>query len=574
MIFTFEDSNRMYQSDIFKLIKNYSLKKKLSKANEILKCLDDTTIHCHIKKYLLEQYINKLNCIESSFRKSCSGKVLPEELFLVQKNYLDNFAKQLKQDENGDVTETIINKVFDLSEDRHLKLETNNIDLINTLRYIITLEYGMLFVWLDYYEYKFSNDGTLIFNITDNKLQSLKRNFIAFTWEKMSVMSDEFVIFNKINNTITPSLIQFVTSKLFGFSIDTNCIKDIYEQEPFCTIGFENVKKLINYYTELVSLIVNLKIYQTIRLDKLFSLTTQPIKEYILHLQSNPHKINDLPVFFNGDVLISDFSISNIKHITRVIVNDFFKYKDGQIDGKYGQCIGMLFEKFAICWLKNNDELNKYGYQLLNANEIFEFADNEIYKNTKCDSDIVLVNNNGSVYFLQFKYRVQNATPIYLEEEVEFNQNNDLLTKGILQLSNLKKEINTNQNFKKKIEEYIFKHCELKKVKYYNYIVVHNLHNFDFLMKDEVSVYDWNTFKNLLTTFYYQTNSKTNDIIFNNHLSNIEDIPISNVQKMQEHVLNYDLQIKENIYTNLKISWKHYLKHSYVYCGEKIKFQF
>ncbi|MGE4419070.1 MAG: hypothetical protein AB7D38_04485 [Sulfurimonas sp.] len=574
MIFTFEDSKKMYQSDIFKLMKNNSLKKKLSKASEILKYLDNTSIHFNIKKHLLEQYINKLNYIESSFRKSYSGKVLPEELFLVQKNYLDCFAKQLKQDENGDVTESIINKVFDLSEDIHFKLETNNIDLINSLRYIITLEYGMLFVWLDYYEYKFSNDGTLIFNIIDNKLQNLKRNFIAFTWEKMSVMSDEFVVFNNIDNTITPPLIKFITSKLFGFSIDTNCIKDIYEQKPFCTINFDDVKKLLNYYTELVSLIVNLKIHQTIILDKLFSLTTQPIKEYILHLQSNPHKINDLPIFFNGDLLISDFSISNVKHITRTIVNDFFRYKDGQIDGKYGQCIGMLFEKLATCWLNNNKELNKYGYQLLNADDLFRSVDSETYKTTKCDSDIILVNKNGNVYFLQFKYRVQKSTPIYLEEEIEFSQNNDLLTNGILQLNNLKKEINSNRNFKEKIESYILKHSGLTEIKFYNYTVIHNLHNFDFLEKDGVSVYDWNTFKNLLTTFFYQTNTRTNNITYNNHLSSIENIPISNVKKMQEHVFNYDLQIKENTYTNLKISWEHYLEHSYVYCGEKVKFQF
>lgn len=574
MTFTFEDAKLMYQSGIFKLITYRSLKRKLLKAKEIQAGLDNNAPQLYIKQYLIEQYINKLNIVQEKFRKTSSGISDQEELYVVQYDYIQQLLNNLKNDENFYATEAIINKVFDLSEDISIKLTCANIDLTNLLKEILVLEYGMLYLWHDYYDCKVSDNGSFSFYILDNKLYNWRRNFIAFTWENMSAMSDEFAVFNKISGTLNSSFVKYAISKLLGFSIDLDCIEENYKQNKFCTISFLEIKDLINNFTEIVSLVINLKINKQISLEELFSICTPTLKEYVLYLQKNQKKINDLPLFFKNNFLVSNFDISNTKHITRTIVNSFFSYKAGTIEGKYGQCIGMLFEQFAICWLKNNEELKKYGYQIIDSNKLFHFVDSDIYKTTKCDSDIVLVNeNDGHVVFLQFKYRVQSSTPIYLEEEVAFSQKNELLNDGVIQLNNLKKELDINVDFKNKIEQYVIENSALNAIKHYDYILIHNLHNFDFLQNQGIAMYDWNTFKNLLTTFYYETNIKTNQINFNNHLSNTENIPISNITKMQEHILNYLLQIDEKSYTTLHSSWEAYMRKSFVYC-EKIKFQF
>lgn len=198
------------------------------------------------------------------------------------------------------------------------------------------------------------------------------------------------------------------------------------------------------------------------------------------------------------------FSIKYCFHVhTKSLLDKFLKTKD------------KWFEKsYLIPYLKN--ELNSKRFIIGRG-----FQRNNKYANefSNYDIDVVIYDKKTDLfYFCQVKHRLTSLMTNFRNELNTFGS--EKVQDGIAQLTGIKQFINQNL-IKQQIitafqntsltTSYIRKNDFSKNSRF---LFIHNMEDFDFCVSQGITMYEWNTFRNLLKGYIASTRMQNNNIKF------------------------------------------------------------
>lgn len=198
------------------------------------------------------------------------------------------------------------------------------------------------------------------------------------------------------------------------------------------------------------------------------------------------------------------FSIKYCFHVhTKSLLDKFLKTKY------------KWFEKsYLIPYLKN--ELNSKRFIIGRG-----FQRNNKYANefSNYDIDVVIYDKKTDLfYFCQVKYRLTSLMTNFRNELNTFGS--EKVQDGIAQLTGIKQFINQNL-IKQQIitafqntsltTSYIRKNDFSKNSRF---LFIHNMEDFDFCVSQGITMYEWNTFRNLLKGYIASTRMQNNNIKF------------------------------------------------------------
>ncbi|WP_157685263.1 hypothetical protein [Robbsia andropogonis] len=156
---------------------------------------------------------------------------------------------------------------------------------------------------------------------------------------------------------------------------------------------------------------------------------------------------------------------------------------------KIGQSIGHWFER---------DYILQYAQDRLESSRYKVWHD---FKNTddKYDADIIIYDRATNLfYFCQIKHRAQVVQP-YLRDELEEFGRGDNINHGVEQLCRLRDVIDTERVHKRLVSKIGKKLVGTEPLIHRSrFLLIHTVENFDMCTSKGITMYEWNTFRNLL----------------------------------------------------------------------------
>lgn len=247
---------------------------------------------------------------------------------------------------------------------------------------------------------------------------------------------------------------------------------------------------------------------------------------YLVHRCSTPNKIELKPVVIhNADILKARFNQNEIDNLIADIdnrtgfyntvlekteVNDRLNLKNFNLYYMFNIHAKSLLDKslranekwfeqsYLIPYLRNKPYKKRFiigkGFQRSNK-----------YKTIlpNYDVDVIIYDKNTNlIYFCQLKHKVNSLMTSFRDELKTFST--DIIQHGVKQLTGLAKSI--NQDLIKQQLITAFQDTTLTKsyigeidlIKNSRFILIHNMQDFDFCCCQGVTMYEWNTWRNLL----------------------------------------------------------------------------
>ena len=192
-------------------------------------------------------------------------------------------------------------------------------------------------------------------------------------------------------------------------------------------------------------------------------------------------------------------------------------------------------------WFENG-YIQKYLKDKLNSNR-FIVTDGINDPKEKYDADMIIYDKESNlIYFCQIKHRITTIHPFFRDEFNEYCIN-ESLNHGIEQLCHLRSNILTSgvrDRLVSRLGKKIIGKLDIERN--CRFILLHSIENLDMCTKNGISMYEWNTFRNLLqgrmSSF---ENGDFNQIIYDNALidfsdiMNVQDYLIKEIQKSYDN---------------------------------------
>lgn len=162
----------------------------------------------------------------------------------------------------------------------------------------------------------------------------------------------------------------------------------------------------------------------------------------------------------------------------------------------------------------------------------------------KYDADIIIYDKiSNLIYFCQIKHRITTIHPFFRDEFEEYCRNK-ALNHGVEQLCSLRSKILTSKVRERLVSRFGKKIIgKLDMERNCRFVLLHSIENLDMCTKNGISMYEWNTFRNLLQgRISYFKNKDFYNIEYNNAL-----IDFSDIKNVQDYLIK---EIQES-YDNL-----------------------
>ena len=375
-----------------------------------------------------------------------------------------------------------------------------------------------------------------------------KRRWMAISWDKTSFHYDQ------IKNT-KRSMIQKIVN------IDTYVFK---EANLLFDKAFYINKKYINknhFKLADMQYMYNICVFFSYLLygfyyRKKIKTTDKRFIQLGLNMQfiSNMIDTNKSKVNLNKGFIVNKNNISFIdgsapEYIIRMYFDDYLKAKK---KNKFNTIKGHIFEEYIFNYIKRQPNSFK-TYDICIFDKTFEDVIDG--KKVKLDIDLILFDKSRKKYFL---IQAKHATyaKAYLKEEIHHFCNNSELLEGIEQINSFNYFYNKDDSLKLEFEKkgitgLIEENTHL--------LLIHTMPVFDFLKIKNVTLYDWNSFRNILQYGLRHTTAQNlHDDDFIIQTKNI--LEIEDVKKTMNQLLDTTIIDKDNN-TTLQDEFK-YFKHT------------
>lgn len=162
----------------------------------------------------------------------------------------------------------------------------------------------------------------------------------------------------------------------------------------------------------------------------------------------------------------------------------------------------------------------------------------------KYDADIIIYDKiSNLIYFCQIKHRITTIHPFFRDEFDEYCRNK-ALNHGVEQLCLLRSKILTSKVRERLVSRLGKKITgKLDIERNCRFVLLHSIENLDMCTKNGISMYEWNTFRNLLQgKISYFKNKDFYNIEYNNALidfsdiKNVQDYLIKEIQKFYDNL--------------------------------------
>lgn len=151
------------------------------------------------------------------------------------------------------------------------------------------------------------------------------------------------------------------------------------------------------------------------------------------------------------------------------------------------------------------------------------------------DADIIILDHATRIfYFCQIKHRARVLQP-YLRDELNEYNRNEAINHGIDQLNNLRKVIDSDQTRSLLVSKFGKKLVGAGALSVRSrFILIHTVENFDMCTRRGVSMYEWNTFRNLVQGRMFVSQREVDGTL---HYGT-ENLDFSNLEAVQSHLIN------------------------------------
>lgn len=192
-------------------------------------------------------------------------------------------------------------------------------------------------------------------------------------------------------------------------------------------------------------------------------------------------------------------------------------------------------------WFENG-YIQKYLKDKLNSNR-FIVTDGINDPKEKYDADMIIYDKESNlIYFCQIKHRITTIHPFFRDEFNEYCRN-ESLNHGVDQLCHLRSNILTSgvrDRLVSRLGKKIIGKLDIERN--CRFILLHSIENLDMCTKDGISMYEWNTFRNLLQgSMSSFKNRDFNQMTYDNALidfsdiMNVQDYLIKEIQKFYDN---------------------------------------
>lgn len=514
------------------------------------------------RKFVLSLIDKPLDISDSDIKKYIPG-VLGRKLFLLRKyisyslaNKKHLFTKGVKSIgcktyilDNGE--EKLIDnaKIIENEYRERIKddLVKNNLPLWHQLSYqdkcnlyaFYAFSEFVSYILLGIIEYDSNYEGCKKYKLNKELLKSYKMIWFARYFTKQSHFSD--VIFR---NEIGRKVIH----------------RDSYLFQNFVDIVLDKYISFHPLYTKFLDSADNVIFSDIRRLAEIVS---------FFSLQHDIKDINNTQPIISRDKLYEfGFSEDEIKYLFKKL-DDFEVHENDRIvtelDNKLIR-LNNINLKFAIKTISSKylTNMNKIG-SWFEGDYLLEYLKNKLDSNRfivtngindpkeKYDADIIIYDESSNlIYFCQIKHRIATIHPFFKDEFNEYCRN-ESLNHGIDQLCSLRSKALTDK-VKERLISRLGKKIvnKLDMAKNCRFILIHSIENLDMCTKNGISMYEWNTFRNILQGKFSSfkvlpKDANLNCIYYSNKLLDFSDIVsvqdylIKNLQKIYDDSLSTNL---------------------------------
>lgn len=514
-------------------------------------CIENSLIKMeeNKKKFILSLIHNPLNVSKSEIKKYVPKEFLPDFLRILEylsfslknnKSILNKTAKTCKITVyfNKDGESIIIDNAKliynDYKERIKEDLTKNNYKEWICLSKIEKASLCTIYFLSDLITCLLTNlitiNGNNVFSLNDNFLESYKMLWFSRYFTQQSHISDYLMLdglyeyVNSRNSPVFQSLIDNILDKHMSLHPNYSKYLNKKDQETFMELrrlteiisylSFKNRKNIIDNNLPKViisqSELISFGFLEE-DIDKLFTniekLKINNNDRFITKIEENKIRLNNINLKFALQTNLSSY-LTNMNER------------------------GIWFEEGYIL---------KYLKDYLDSRFIVtKGIDN---KKEKYDSDIIIYDKNSNlIYFCQIKHRIKTTHPFFRDEFNEYC-NNESLNHGIEQLCALRDKIQTKQ-VKERIISRLGKNIadQLNLDNDSRFILLHSIENLDMCTKNGISMYEWNTFRNLLNgSLSYFKDYEINQYNYNNKsmdFSNIAETQSYLIKELHKHYTN------------------------------------
>ncbi|WP_167325178.1 hypothetical protein [Mannheimia granulomatis] len=374
-------------------------------------------------------------------------------------------------------------------------------------KYKINEEYldSYKMVWFSRYFAQQSHFSDLIFRkeisgIVTSRNSDLFHNFIDVILDKYISFHPDYIEYLDYNDSKIfsdmRSLVEIVSFLSFQHGIDQHSVETIHNQK--LTIDKCKLSKFGFYENEIKLLF---KVMNDLGVCEHDRIATE--------LDNGLIKINDINLKFAIKTVSSGY-LTNMKKV------------------------GKWFENgYVLKYLK--DKL---------SSDRFVVTDGVNDPKEKYDADVIIYDKiSNLIYFCQIKHRITTIHTFFRDEFNEYCRN-ESLNHGVEQLCSLRSKILTV-----KVRERLISRLGKKIIGKLNierncrFILLHSIENLDMCTKNGISMYEWNTFRNLLQgRISYFKNKDFYNMDYNNALidfsdiKNVQDYLIKEIQKSSDNL--------------------------------------
>ncbi len=363
-----------------------------------------------------------------------------------------------------------------------------NIDDISLALAFVYLKEVIFYVLLNSAELKMDKNTISILPTPELKTL-LKKRWMAINWDKSSfeyssVLNHKIFMEGGVNNIndYIKSLSTFLFDRVFYFNKNYIHHKN-FELEAL--IYMNNLciffaYLLYGYYSKSKIHLKNNKRFSQIGLDNDFL----NLIIYESNLKTNLNK--GFKIKGNN---ISFIDGTAYDYVMRMYFNDYMKSKN---KNTFNQKKGFIFEEYIFNYI-NSQKKEFENYDIYRFDKTFTDEIDE--KKIKLDIDFILVDKVRKKYFL-IQAKHSTYAKAYLKEEVyHYCNSKDLIDKGVKQLNSFSYFYNKDNKLKIELEQIGLSQINLDNT---HLILLHTMPLFDFQQIENVILYDWNSFRNIL----------------------------------------------------------------------------
>lgn len=160
------------------------------------------------------------------------------------------------------------------------------------------------------------------------------------------------------------------------------------------------------------------------------------------------------------------------------------------------------------------------------------------------DADIMIYDKTTNLfYFCQVKHRAQVLQP-YLRDELEEFGRGKSINYGIGQLRRLREVIDTEQVYKRLVSKVGKKLVGAEPLSQRSrFLLIHTVENFDMCTREGITMYEWNTFRNLLQgQMLFAWNELDGSVKYET-----DTLDFSNLASVQQHLMGVSARLSRDV---------------------------